>query len=136
MKAYKVGMCNKENCPFFDECKMSNQKTEQRFSPILLMTNARLETFGENINQYNYYEDKDGAIKSRTMIINDEKPVMVDSMSVSMQIINNIDNAIRDISINNEKGKSEKRNWKRNGIRYAQFSKINWIAILLNTKDF
>lgn len=153
MKAYKVGMCNKVNCPFFDECKMSNQKTKQRFSPILLMTNARLETFGENLNQYEHYKNKDGAIKSRTMIINDEKPVMVDSMSVSMQMINNIDNAIRDISINNEKGKSEKKKleekWDqirtilkdkldRYSTKYERFlvSNNNNEPILLNDEEF
>ncbi|CAM4050579.1 MULTISPECIES: hypothetical protein [Bacillus cereus group] len=153
MKAYKVGMCNKENCPFFNECKMSNQKTEQKSSPILLMTNARLETFGENLNQYEHYENKDGAIKSRTMIINDEKPVMVDSMSISMQMINNIDNAIRDISINNEKGKSEKKKleekWdqirtmlknklNRYSQKYERFlvSNINNEPVLLNDEEF
>ncbi|MDZ5610506.1 hypothetical protein U2I54_26715, partial [Bacillus pseudomycoides] len=109
MKAYKVGMCNKENCPFFDECKVLTQKTEQRFSPILLMTNARLDTFGENINQYKDYENRDGESVTRTMIINDEKPTMVDSMSISMQLINNIDNAIRDTPINNGVDPNKKR---------------------------
>lgn len=162
VKSYFPGMCSEGNCPFFTECKMSRQKKLQMYSPILLMTNARLETFGESINQYNYYlvpdgVDDDGKIKyqrnQRNMIINDEKPPMIDSISVSIPLVNNIENEIYHIPIQNETDQKEKDKllFKWNQIRtnlkdklnhysskYDRFlvSNINNDPILLNDDEF
>jgi hypothetical protein len=160
VKSYKIGMCSNE-CPFFTECKISKQKQAQQFSPILLMTNARLETFGESINQYNYYiqvdksnENEEKAISfPRTMIINDEKPSMIDSLSVSIPLINTIENDICLIPIRNETDKQEKdklsAKWDKIRIilkdklnhyssKYERFliSNINNEPILLNDEEF
>lgn len=153
VKSYKSGMCSEINCPFFKECKISKQKQMQQFSPILLMTNARLETFGESINQYGYYIDSNGKSQPRTMIINDEKPAMVDSIPVSVPLLNNIENEIYLCPINNdieqtEKGKLlSKWNYIRTILKekinhysskYERFlvSNINNEPILLNDDDF
>lgn len=163
VKSYSHGMCSESNCPFFTECKMSKQKQSQMFSPILLMTNARLETFGESVNQYNFYMVPDGADEEngkvkyksqlRTMIINDEKPAMIDSISVSIPLVNNIENEIYHIPIQNEKGQKEKElllgKWNQIRImlreklnhyssKYDRFlvSNINNDPILLNDEEF
>lgn len=152
VKTYKAGMCSNV-CAFFTDCKMSKQRKEQQFSPILLMTNARLETFGESVNQYGYYIDENGMSQSRTMIINDEKPVMIDSMSVSIPLVNNIENDIYHIPIANESDQKEKDKLlaKWNKVRtilkdklnhysskYERFlvSNINNEPILLNDEEF
>jgi hypothetical protein len=150
VKSFQTGMCSSA-CPFFSECKMSNQKTKQKFAPILLMTNARLETFGENINQYNYYINEN-INYPRTMIINDEKPVMIDSIPVSISLMNNIQNDIYKLTIINEQNKKDKETliekWKhiRSIIEeklkiysnYERFlvSNINNEPILLNDQMF
>ncbi|MDZ5470398.1 hypothetical protein SM124_01425 [Bacillus sp. 31A1R] len=153
VKYYKNGMCSNEECSFYKDCKMSKQRTIQQFSPILLMTNARLETFGESINQYNYYIDKEGNKQSRTMIINDEKPKMINSIRVSIPLINDIEKELFTIPVKNESEQKEKiqliSKWDyiRSRIRdtinlystsYERFlvSNINDDEILLNDNDF
>ena len=122
VKSYSPGMCSEANCPFFTECKMSKQKKSQMYSPILLMTNARLESFGESVSQYNYYLSQDGKSKQRTMIINDEKPAMVNSISVSIPLVNNIENDIYHIPIDTESDqKGKKKNYCSSGIKLEPF---------------
>jgi hypothetical protein len=153
VKTYTPGMCSKKNCSFFTQCKMASQQTEQHYSPILLMTNARLETFNKSINEYSYYTDKDGGKSPRTMIINDEKPSMFDFLKVSMELINKIDTEIWRIAINNEGDQAEKEKiqekWgraksaietklKSYASSYDRFlvSNINNEPILLNDEGF
>lgn len=98
IKVYEVGMCSEENCPYFGECKISKQKYQQIYSPILLITNARLQTCGESVDMYSTYKDKNGEKKSRTLRINDEKPPMRDTFMVNIKILNEIKNGIYKIS--------------------------------------
>jgi len=99
IKKYEYGMCSPKNCPYFGECKISKQKTSQKFSPILLITNARLETFGESLDMYCKYVDLNKESQSRNIRINDEKPSMRDNLRINIKVLNNIKNEI--YSINN-----------------------------------
>lgn len=127
VKAYKAHMCTDDNCPFFSECKISKQSKQQQFSPILLMTNARLESFGDSINSYCYYYNKDKQRVERTLLINDEKPAMIDSVPVSLKLMNDIQNDIYNLPTNSDVEKSEKEllksMWKE--IRSRIESKLN-----------
>ncbi|MGX2959483.1 hypothetical protein JNUCC23_09470 [Peribacillus sp. JNUCC 23] len=150
---YKPGMCSQMSCPFFNECKMSKQRNAQAFSPILLMTNARLETFGENINQYGTYIDENGKAHKRTMIINDEKPKMMDDVKVSIPLLNTIENDIHNLHIRSDSERKDqaklREKWTRirtmlndkiniYAEKYDRFlvSNINNEPILLNDQDF
>ena len=93
-KVYQYGMCSQEKCSYYGKCKISNQKNRQKYSPILLMSNARLETFGESLSMYSMYTDKNGEKQKRTMRINDEKPSMRDSLTINIKILKEIKSSI------------------------------------------
>lgn len=99
-KRYELGMC--QGCPFFTSCKISKQSDEQQQSPILLITKARLETFADSVNKYTYYINEHGEKQSRTLLINDEKPRMIDTVNVSRSLVNKIDSEISLIEIHNK----------------------------------
>ncbi|NFC89032.1 hypothetical protein EXN13_15585 [Clostridium botulinum] len=146
-KSYENGMCSSESCPFYGECKISKQKYQQIYSPIILLTNARLETFSESINIYSTYKDIEDNLQSRTLRINDEKPSMRDAFRVDTKILNNIENEIYTIDNNEDRRKLiDKFMYISNIIKqkfrdYEKYdrmivSNINNTPILLSDKEF
>ena len=93
VKVYEYGMCSNK-CTYFGQCKICNQKYEQFNSPILLMTNARLETCAEGINFYAVYKDKDGNNINRTLRIIDEKPTIRNNFRVNIDVLTDIRKSI------------------------------------------
>ncbi|MGP7815534.1 hypothetical protein ACTXGU_00070 [Niallia sp. 01092] len=106
MKRYEMGMC--QGCPFFTSCKISKQSSIQKDSPILLMTKARLETFADSVNQYTYYIDDNGEKQYRTLLINDEKPKMINTLDVSRSLVNKIDSDLSLIEIRSKEYEEKK----------------------------
>ena len=50
IETYEYGMCSPMECPYYDKCKMSYQKQQQQvYSPLLLMTNARLKQYEKEL---------------------------------------------------------------------------------------
>lgn len=107
-KRYEMGMCQNQSCPFFTSCKISKQATNQKYSPILLMTKARLETFADSVNKYTYYVDEHGEKQQRTLLVNDEKPKMINALDVSRSLVNKIDSEISLIEIKNKEHEAKK----------------------------
>ncbi|HEY5523769.1 MAG TPA: hypothetical protein VIK26_00365, partial [Clostridium sp.] len=103
VKYYEYGMCTNEKCPSFGKCKICNQKFEQFNSPILLMTNARLETCGEGINFYSTYTDKKKKKQYRTLRIIDEKPTMRNNFKVNTNVLGEITDALELIDDSKDK---------------------------------
>ncbi|HEY5588431.1 MAG TPA: hypothetical protein VIK86_05680 [Candidatus Paceibacterota bacterium] len=97
VKYYEYGMCTTEKCPSYGQCKICNQKFDQFGSPILLMTNARLETCGEGINFYSTYTDKKNDKQLRTLRIIDEKPTMRDNFKVNTVVLGEIRNSLENM---------------------------------------
>ncbi|MFT5872860.1 MAG: hypothetical protein ACI8WT_001798 [Clostridium sp.] len=152
-KVYEYGMCTSERCPNYGKCKICNQKFDQFGSPILLMTNARLETCGEGINFYSTYTDKSKNRQRRTLRIIDEKPTMRNNFKVNIEVLGEIRNALDKIDDSKDKktptdkqiliDKWEKIRSNING-KFTDFSKseriivsnINNTPILLTDIEF
>ena len=97
---YREGMCS-INCPFFYKCKLTKQKIEQKYSPILLITNARFFKHFDIIDEYATWIDKDGKERKRDIIIIDEKPSMVYNGKVELKSFADM-NSIVENYINSE----------------------------------
>lgn len=100
---YEFGMCSEQECSFFKKCKMSYQANQQHYSPILLMTNARLKQYQDNIKRYENWQDKNGVIRKRSIIIIDEKPELIDSQRVDFQLFSELKKNIVESKNNHNK---------------------------------
>lgn len=87
-KIYEEGMCSTSKCEFFWECKISYQTIKQRYSPILMMTNARFFQLSEiDLREYREWIDNNGEKCLRNIILIDEKPKLVENKEVKKSII-------------------------------------------------
>lgn len=99
-------MCRK--CTYTN-CKVKIQGYEQSKYPILLITNARLQQFGEMIGSQ--YKKWDGG--ERKILLIDERPQILDNVLVSKELLNKIDTAISNVDYENMSEKTQLSNyWK------------------------
>ena len=103
---FKESMCSGA-CSYYKACKMSKQKIEQKYSPILLMTNARFYQHCDKIDEYSEWLDEHGKIRKRDIIIIDEKPNMVHSGQIESRSFSKLIDIIEN-SINSEKDEKTK----------------------------
>lgn len=105
-KSSETGMCVK--CTF-PHCRVKSQIYEQKEYPILLMTNARLKEFGEQVCD-KYIEYKNG---QRKILLIDEKPQILNTLKVDKALLNKIDTAISNVDYEEATEKTQLNNyWK------------------------
>lgn len=100
IESYEYGMCSPFECPFYNECKMSYQKYQQAYSPILLMTNARFKQYGDRIDDYSTWIDKSGNKHDREIIIIDEKPEIIDNYRIDTKLFADMKQTVEKINHN------------------------------------
>lgn len=103
-KASETGMCIK--CTF-PHCRIKKQIYEQKDFPILLMTNARLKEFGEQVCD-KYIKYNNGMRK--TLLI-DEKPQILNTIKVDKALLNKIDTAISNVDYEEATEKTQLTNY-------------------------
>lgn len=82
-------MCTPNKCPYYKKCKISEQQSEQKIYPILLITNARLKESGVNIKQYSSWEHG-----TRSILLIDERPDILDTVKINKKLLNEISTQI------------------------------------------
>lgn len=105
---YEYGMCSSKGCPFFQNCKMKYQKYQQVYSPILLMTNSRFKQYGDKIEEYKKWIDKDGKDQVRDIIIIDEKPAIINDFRIDTQLFSDLKKTVEEINANEEESRNIK----------------------------
>lgn len=85
----KAGMC--VNCKH-KECKIFKQFEESKNFPILLMTNARINTMNEGVEKYIEWK---GGFRSNLII--DECPNMFNDIKVNVALLNKIETYINNV---------------------------------------
>ncbi|HHX22662.1 MAG TPA: hypothetical protein GX723_01370 [Thermoanaerobacterales bacterium] len=93
---YEYGMCSLMECPYYDKCKMSYQKKQQVYSPILLMTNARLKQYQDRIEEYRTWIDRDKNKQARDIVIIDEKPAIIDNYRIDTQLFSTLKKTVEE----------------------------------------
>lgn len=96
IESYEYGMCSPRECPYYEKCKMSYQKKQQTYSPILLMTNARLKQYGDRIEEYKTWIDKNGNKQVRDILIIDEKPAIIDTHRIDTNTFSTLKNTVEE----------------------------------------
>ena len=86
-------VCTPNNCNFFSKCKISKQQKEQEKFPILLITNARLRECADSIIKYKDWENG-----TRTILLIDERPDVLDVVKVSKELLNKISTTLSKLS--------------------------------------
>ncbi|CAM3183167.1 hypothetical protein FITA111629_08510 [Filibacter tadaridae] len=79
-KKYHYGECR--SCPFKEGCKVPRKHQEQKGYPIVIMTHARLKMEAGGLDRYRKWRCIDGNEYERKRIIIDEKPPIVEVISV------------------------------------------------------
>lgn len=100
IESYEYGMCSPSECPYYDKCKMSYQKKQQVFSPILLMTNARLKQYQDRIDDYKTWIDRDKNEQVRDIVIIDEKPIIIDNYRIDTQLFSTLKKTVEETKTN------------------------------------
>lgn len=93
-------MCSPMECPYYDKCKMSYQKQQQVYSPILLMTNARLKQYGERIDEYSTWIDSNKKEHIRDILIIDEKPIIIDNYRIDTNLFSTLKKTVEETKVN------------------------------------
>lgn len=101
IEQYEYGMCSSNECPYYNNCKMSYQKKQQVYSPILLITNARFKQYQERIDEYKTWIDKDGNSHERNIVIIDEKPTIIDSYRIDTKLFSTLKETVEKIKNEN-----------------------------------
>lgn len=96
IESYEYGMCSPMECPYYNKCKMSYQKQQQVYSPILLITNARLKQYQDRIGEYKTWIDADKNEKSRDIVIIDEKPIIIDNYRIDTQLFSTLKKTVEE----------------------------------------
>ncbi|MCE4045155.1 hypothetical protein LXM56_13530 [Lysinibacillus fusiformis] len=78
---YEHNLCGR--CSFRKGCPLPMKYEIQKQSPIVIMTHARLQMDGGRLSKYATWKAKDGKEYKRSRIIIDEKPPMLDVITVS-----------------------------------------------------
>ncbi|SES17795.1 hypothetical protein [Psychrobacillus sp. OK032] len=80
LEKYQYGVCRE--CPFKGDCIVYNKHQEQKKYPVVIMTHARLKMEADGSSKYNTWQCKDGNVYERKRIIIDEKPPLVDVITI------------------------------------------------------
>lgn len=110
IETYEYGMCSPMECPYYDKCKMSYQKQQQVYSPILLMTNARLKQYGERIDEYSTWIDSNKKEQIRDILIIDEKPIIIDNYRIDTNLFSTLKKTVEETKVNGADIKITKEN--------------------------
>jgi hypothetical protein len=116
LKDYKESLeiCNPEGCDNYSRCKLAVQNDEQKFSPIVAITNKRLavlldeEDASKGIDTIKKFVDKNGREHTRNILIIDEKPSIVDPKEISISTITDIITEIDERTAINDEEKMDK----------------------------
>lgn len=100
IESYEFGMCSPTECPYYGKCKMSYQKQQQVYSPILLMTNARLKQYGEKIDEYRTWIDREKKERVRDIVIIDEKPLIIDNYRIDTNLFSMLKKTVEEAKTN------------------------------------
>ncbi|MCI1693288.1 hypothetical protein [Aneurinibacillus aneurinilyticus] len=107
IEEYEYGMCSGNECPFYNNCKMSYQKKQQVYSPILLITNARFRQFQERIEEYKTWIDKNGNYQERNIVIIDEKPTIIDDYRVDTDLFSTLKKTVEEVKVDVSENKNK-----------------------------
>ena len=105
IKQSDAKVCTPNNCNFFSKCKISKQQKEQEKFPILLITNARLRECADSIIKYKDWENG-----TRTILLIDERPDVLDVVKVSKELLNKISTTLSKLSYNTTEDKTTLEN--------------------------
>lgn len=100
IEKYEYGMCSPMECPYYDRCKMNYQKQQQVYSPILLMTNARLKQYGDRLDEYRAWIDENKKEQIRDIVIIDEKPAIIDNYKIDTQLFSTLKKTVEETKVN------------------------------------
>ena len=117
IKQSDAKVCTPNNCNFFSKCKISKQQKEQEKFPILLITNARLRECGDSIIKYKEWENG-----TRTILLIDERPDVLDVVKVSKELLNKISTTL------------SKLNYETTNDKTVLENKFKEISEAINTK--
>ena len=98
-------VCTPNNCNFFSKCKISKQQKEQEKFPILLITNARLRECADSIIKYKDWENG-----TRTILLIDERPDVLDVVKVSKELLNKISTTLSKLNYDTTEDKTNLEN--------------------------
>ena len=105
IKQSDAKVCTPNNCNFFSKCKISKQQKEQEKYPILLITNARLRECADSIIKYKDWENG-----TRTILLIDERPDVLDVVKVSKELLNKISTTLSKLSYDTTEDKTNLEN--------------------------
>ena len=105
IKQSDAKVCTPNNCSFFSKCKISKQQKEQEKYSILLITNARLRECGDSIIKYKEWENG-----TRTILLIDERPDVLDVVKVSKELLNKISTTLSKLSYDTTEDKTTLEN--------------------------
>jgi len=105
IKQSDAKVCTPNNCNFFSKCKISKQQKEQEKFPILLITNARLRECADSIIKYKDWENG-----TRTILLIDERPDVLDVVKVSKELLNKISTTLSKLSYDTTEDKTTLEN--------------------------
>ncbi|WNQ12060.1 hypothetical protein MJA45_03080 [Paenibacillus aurantius] len=86
-----VSICIYTDCHYKDQCRYFNQSKESMNYPILAITHARLSNDNEKeklYEKYNSFVDKNGKLHQRKDLFIDEKPTLIDSLTLTTDQVN------------------------------------------------
>lgn len=110
VESYEYGMCSPVECPYYNKCKMSYQKQQQVYSPILLMTNARLKKYQDRIDEYRIWIDREKKKQIRDIVIIDEKPIIIDNYRIDTNLFSILKKTVEETKINENEDIATKEN--------------------------
>lgn len=95
------GMCSKENCNYRNDCTLTKQYSIQKYYPVVIMTHERLlmdsEDNGKFFETYGTWEDEEGKIHRRRVVIIDEKPDLIRETLIDNYSITRITEMIKEV---------------------------------------
>jgi hypothetical protein len=96
---YYQGCCTTRNCPFYQDCWVFKQRSEQNDSPIVAMSNERFSYYrAERMSRFYTYNAYKGVLPRKVIII-DEKPVLEKQLNVDETLLLKLSQAVNEMRI-------------------------------------
>ena len=85
--------CLGRSCPDYADCPLVQSASQIHDTPILIMLHARYQWYMEDMSPFLTWEDSSG-LHSRTLLLVDELPPMIEDNALNLDVINNIESEL------------------------------------------
>lgn len=86
--------CLKRSCPDYNECPLIQAAHQTHDTPILVILHARYQRHMEDMSSFLTWEDSDGQPHSRTLLLVDELPPLIEENALDISALNKIESRL------------------------------------------